>query len=484
MQSGERGLDPLLCLRTAVIAGENDPLKYVHLHDASGAVTESVKQATSIVLSHIDTSSMQYAQGSPDTVLPAVSVTRVLRSRDTRNSDGRAPSPETEPDAFVPLAALVFAIQQREERAGAYLRNATLAEIVPLPALERSAVLDYLLGKRDSWEGIVPSSDALDEASATKTQGEADAQVEHVPASKPKRVYVPDPQDAEFVRRIRSKYEIVLLDRDDALRGKLMEEMEDGVPGMRASSDLLALRTIVRPRIEEAKRRSAVPSKVTSSSRAASSKPAGHGARKSRAQDPIILLSNSPTALVNMFNVKALLQDGIFIHPEEARQQAGGIPELVVTIRAPSADENITSAGSGTLSRRILVVDNADAVNRLGNGLPGSDQDPWSRVIAVFTTGQAWQFKSYRWTDPRDLFRNGMLHALTISHGRVHSMEQRSIHITSQRMGRDTFTGALSQSLTIIQVDRTKRHTDKQLVAFFWRSLESWVQRKKPRLLS
>lgn len=282
MQSGERGLDPLLCLRTAVIAGENDPLKYVHLHDASGAVTESVKQATSIVLSHIDTSSMQYAQGSPDTVLPAVSVTRVLRSRDTRNSDGRAPSPETEPDAFVPLAALVFAIQQREERAGAYLRNATLAEIVPLPALERSAVLDYLLGKRDSWEGIVPSSDALDEASATKTQGEADAQVEHVPASKPKRVYVPDPQDAEFVRRIRSKYEIVLLDRDDALRGKLMEEMEDGVPGMRASSDLLALRTIVRPRIEEAKRRSAVPSKVTSSSRAASSKPAGHGARKSR----------------------------------------------------------------------------------------------------------------------------------------------------------------------------------------------------------
>ena len=113
MQSGERGLDPLLCLRTAVIAGENDPLKYVHLHDASGAVTEIVKQATSIVLSHIDTSSMQYAQGSPDTVLPAVSVTRVLRSRDTRNSDGRAPSPETEPDAFVPLAALVFAIQQR-----------------------------------------------------------------------------------------------------------------------------------------------------------------------------------------------------------------------------------------------------------------------------------------------------------------------------------------------------------------------------------
>ena len=38
MQSGERGLDPLLCLRTAVIEGENDPFNYVHLNDASGAV--------------------------------------------------------------------------------------------------------------------------------------------------------------------------------------------------------------------------------------------------------------------------------------------------------------------------------------------------------------------------------------------------------------------------------------------------------------
>lgn len=32
------------------------------------------------------------------------------------------------------------------------------------------------------------------------------------------------------------------------------------------------------------------------------------------------------------------------------------------------------------------------------------------------------------------------------------------------------------------KVDRTKRHTDKQLVAFFWRTLDSWVQRRKPHL--
>lgn len=30
----------------------------------------------------------------------------------------------------------------------------------------------------------------------------------------------------------------------------------------------------------------------------------------------------------------------------------------------------------------------------------------WSRVVAVFTTGQAWQFKNYKWSTPHELFRH------------------------------------------------------------------------------
>jgi parafibromin len=30
----------------------------------------------------------------------------------------------------------------------------------------------------------------------------------------------------------------------------------------------------------------------------------------------------------------------------------------------------------------------------------------WGRVVAVFTTGQTWQFKSYKWSNPTDLFRH------------------------------------------------------------------------------
>jgi parafibromin len=30
----------------------------------------------------------------------------------------------------------------------------------------------------------------------------------------------------------------------------------------------------------------------------------------------------------------------------------------------------------------------------------------WNRVVAVFTTGQAWQFKNYRWSNPAELFKH------------------------------------------------------------------------------
>lgn len=34
--------------------------------------------------------------------------------------------------------------------------------------------------------------------------------------------------------------------------------------------------------------------------------------------------------------------------------------------------------------------------------------DYWNRVVAVFTTGQAWQFKGYKWSNPADLFSKVM----------------------------------------------------------------------------
>lgn len=125
-------------------------------------------------------------------------------------------------------------------------------------------------------------------------------------------------------------------------------------------------------------------------------------ARKQRAQDPIIILSNSPTSLINMFNVKSLLENGTFIDPTEARRAAGGIAESIVVV-----NHRISSKPAPPNARagRVLIVDNIDALARLGGG--GAGIDVWNRVIAVFTTGQVWQFKNYPWTEARELFKHG-----------------------------------------------------------------------------
>jgi parafibromin len=47
-------------------------------------------------------------------------------------------------------------------------------------------------------------------------------------------------------------------------------------------------------------------------------------------------------------------------------------------------------------SFRFILVDTSDQFK----------PDYWSRVVAVFTTGQTWQFKNCKWSDQQELFRN------------------------------------------------------------------------------
>ena len=51
---------------------------------------------------------------------------------------------------------------------------------------------------------------------------------------------------------------------------------------------------------------------------------------------------------------------------------------------------------------RYFVVDSAEALAKFG-------PDAWDRVVCVMTTGQAWQFRPYKWQDPKALFHHGKL---------------------------------------------------------------------------
>lgn len=59
-----------------------------------------------------------------------------------------------------------------------------------------------------------------------------------------------------------------------------------------------------------------------------------------------------------------------------------------------------TSGKETTIKSTYLVVDSVEALSKFG-------PDCWDRVVCVMTTGQAWQFRPYKWSEPRQLFHNG-----------------------------------------------------------------------------
>jgi parafibromin len=52
------------------------------------------------------------------------------------------------------------------------------------------------------------------------------------------------------------------------------------------------------------------------------------------------------------------------------------------------------------ISTTYYVVDSVDELAKFG-------ADAWDRVVCVMTTGQPWQFKPYKWNEPRALFHHG-----------------------------------------------------------------------------
>ncbi|MCJ1479430.1 accessory factor associated with RNA polymerase II [Lambiella insularis] len=107
-----------------------------------------------------------------------------------------------------------------------------------------------------------------------------------------------------------------------------------------------------------------------------------HPKKPSRRPDPIILLSPSASSLLRMSNIKPFLESGTYAPP--APTATSGI--LHISRLLPSIDPN--------RPLRFILVDSPEQFK----------PDYWERVVAVFTTGQTWQFRSYKWSNPGELF--------------------------------------------------------------------------------
>jgi len=183
-------------------------------------------------------------------------------------------------------------------------------------------------------------------------------------------------------------------------------------------------------------------------------------ARKAKNMFPIIMISSSPTALVTMHNVKKFLQDSAFEPSQEARARAAAegnskTEDLIAIYRTHT---HIDSSNKETKRQaRYFVVDSVEALSKFGS-------DAWDRVVCVMTTGQTWQFKPYKWTEPTQLFHH-----------------VKGIHVTWANDPPNT--KIQDWNVTSLKIEPHRRHVDKSVVAHFWKILDAWILANKPWLM-
>lgn len=113
-------------------------------------------------------------------------------------------------------------------------------------------------------------------------------------------------------------------------------------------------------------------------------KPPSTGGRR---LEPIVLLSPSASSLLRMSNIKQFLEGGIYVPPDST-----SIGTNILHSQRPMRTVDPQRP------LRFILVDTPDQFK----------PDYWQRVVAVFTTGQTWQFKSYKWTSAAELFSHAL----------------------------------------------------------------------------
>lgn len=111
-----------------------------------------------------------------------------------------------------------------------------------------------------------------------------------------------------------------------------------------------------------------------------------------------------------MTNVKSFLQDGVFVPPDHPILSMSTSPNILeiqrplhpTTASSTNRTSNASTSNPSSNGNARKNLTRFTLVDSPTNFRP----EYWSRLVAVFTTGQTWQFKSYKWSSPPELFKH------------------------------------------------------------------------------
>ncbi|KAI1740781.1 RNA pol II accessory factor, Cdc73 family-domain-containing protein [Xylaria scruposa] len=193
------------------------------------------------------------------------------------------------------------------------------------------------------------------------------------------------------------------------------------------------------------------PLHVPSSHIASSTTIASH--QKQKRPDPIILLSPSASSLLRMSNIKSFLESSQYVPPN-------------------SLSASSTSANMLHINRLIKDIDaNRPMRFILVEGTEQFKPEYWNRVVAVFTTGQTWQFKNYKWSNPTELFR----HVPGIFVGWRGEQPPESVRAWGHRVMNVAVDRWKNPGTTTVDSSRWR---DREAVEGIWKAIESNMRAK------
>ncbi|KAI9833540.1 MAG: accessory factor associated with RNA polymerase II [Phylliscum demangeonii] len=413
--------DPLLLLQQSIAA--NHAVIPTTSDDASAATDEKLTLATATHLLFTAPSQHSFKLDTP---------TRFISS-----------------EKAVDLRSIYFAWQKKDVAIPEYIASAqrlneALAaeggaggQVQNLVFVERLDLITWLEGASEESECIKPLASEVEAARAASAaqhaSGAAGAVASGAGTTASGRTGKPiDPRLAEIY-----KGERPMGDRYAVLRGIRPTNFSH----VRKFAEVFSARS--RDRAHKTGRPTAGPAQAAASASASAS---AHR-KPSRRPDPIILLSPSASALLRMSNIKAFLEGGTFVPADSALAGSSNTANILHISRLlPSIDRS--------RAMRFILVETPEQFK----------PDYWQRVVAVFTTGQAWQFKSYKWQQPPELFR----HVLGVYVG----WRDDAVPGTVKAWGRGVVTTAIDKWYN----QGVSRWRDREVVEGIWGNIEEFMK--------
>lgn len=321
------------------------------------------------------------------------------------------PTEFTISDAKVDLRVIVHCWIHKDSSAADYLADCEKRQLTNVSFLQRTDLINWLSGASDTSQYI------LGEGETTSTTGDKQATGgnDHANAG---ATMADDPELAKIVSHERS-----FLDHNSSLRGS--KPIEFGYLIKDAELKLVQ----------------SIKSSLKGKGSGKSSSSGTHGINKNGSgrpgsvaiKDPIILIPSAASSIFTINNIKKFLQDSEYVHPQQI-----SISQQNDLVTVEKKFDRLTKPV------RFIVVNNTRMFTK---------PEYWDRVVAVFTTGHTWQFNTYQWNTPQELFQHCKGYYFHFDGDSVpHHVQQWNVEK--------------------VELDKNKRFKDVEVARYFWNSLE------------